>query len=171
MPQFEGETFVGAVASASGLVEPRDIHDVAVLPSREPAQDAVINQRRFFAGVWDEVCELPVRQRVALLLNLRDATGAGMLWLLPIAGIATIRQIARLLEIPDVEFAQLWRDIPIDDATIGARLGCDRQQVINLRMAARKRLTNRVARAASSARDRAPRGNLTAVSASVKGSA
>jgi hypothetical protein len=113
----------------------------------------------------------PSVRRVALLLNLRDATGAGILWLLPIAGVATIRQIARVLEIPDVEFARLWHDIPIDDATIAARMGCNRQQVINLRMAARKRLTNRVARAASSARARTSPGNLTAVSASVKGSA
>ena len=167
----EFETLVSAIASASGLVEPRDVHDVTVLPSRELSHDTLIDQRRFLAQAWDEVCELPVRQRVALLLNLRDATGAGMLWLLPIMGVATIRQIARVLEIPDVEFARLWRDMPIDDATIAARMGCNRQQVINLRMAARKRLTNRVARAASSARARTSTGNLTAVSAYVKGSA
>jgi len=167
----EFESLVSAIASEAGLVEPRDVHEVTVLPSSEPSHDTVIDQRRFLAHVWEEVCELPVRQRVALLLNLRDATGAGMLWLLPIAGVATIRQIARVLEIPDVEFARLWREIPIDDAAIGARMGCNRQQVINLRMAARKRLMNRMARQASSARDRAPRGNLAAVSASVKGSA
>src|SRR5262249_52538998 len=114
---------------------------------------------------------LPVRQRLALLLNLRDATGAGLLWLMPVAGIATIRQIARALEIPDAEFARLWRDMPLDDATIGARLGCSRQQVINLRMSARKRLANRMVRAASATGPRGPRGNLAAVSTSVRGRA
>lgn len=94
--------------------------------------------------MWDEVGKLPLRQRIALLLNLRDVTGAGMLWLLPAVGVATIRQIAPVLEIHDDELARLWRDIPLDGATISRRLGCTRQQVINLRMAARKRLAYRV---------------------------
>jgi RNA polymerase sigma factor (sigma-70 family) len=165
------EKFVGTIASAAGLLEPRRIGDPSALASREPSHEAVIDQRRFLARVWDEVRELPVRQRIALLLNLRDANGAGLLWLLPITGIATIRQIAHVLEIPAGEFATLWRDIPLDDVTIGLRMGCNRQQVINLRMAARKRLMNRVSRLSPAVRRRGPGGNLTAVSASVKGSA
>jgi DNA-directed RNA polymerase specialized sigma24 family protein len=164
------ETFVAAVASAARLVEPRGVSDASLVSSSEPSHEIAIDQRRFLVRVWDEVRGLPVRQRIALLLNLRDANGAGLLWLLPIAGIATIRQIARILEIPDGEFAKLWRDMPIDDATIGLRLGCTRQQVINLRMAARKRLMNRVPSAVSSVRDPGATGNLRVVSASVKGS-
>jgi hypothetical protein len=166
------DTFVGAAASAFGVVEPRDAGDPSVLPSRELAHDLVIDQRRFLARVWKEVGELPVRQRIALLLNLRDVTGGGLLWLLPVAGVATIRQIATVLEIQETEFAALWRDIPLDDANIGLRLGCTRQQVINLRMAARKRLTNRVEGIHSSATGgRGPKANLAPVSASLKGSA
>jgi RNA polymerase sigma factor (sigma-70 family) len=163
------EALVGALASAARLAEPREVGDASMLPSREPSHETAIDQRRFLARVWDEVRELPVRQRIALLLNLRDANGAGLLWLLPIAGIASIRQIARVLEIPDDEFAKLWRNMPIDDATIGLRMGCSRQQVINLRMAARKRLIHRAVPPAG--RHPGPRGNLEAVSASVKGSA
>jgi hypothetical protein len=166
---IEFEALVGAAASAARVAEPRDAGDVSALASCEPALDVVLDQRRFLARVWDEVRELPVRQRLALLLNLRDTTGAGLLWLLPVAGIATLRQIARVLEMPDSDFARLWRDIPLDDRAIGRRLGCDRQQVINLRMAARKRLMNRVA--GPPARSRQPEGNLAPVSASVKGSA
>jgi hypothetical protein len=166
------ETFVGTAASAAGVVEPRSTGDPSLLPSREPDHDLVIDQRRFLARVWEEVGELPVRQRAALLLNLRDVTGAGLLWLLPVAGVATIRQIAGALEIQDAEFAALWREIPLDDATIGLRLGCSRQQVINLRMAARKRLTNRVEGIRSSATGvRTRQANLPPVSASLKGSA
>jgi hypothetical protein len=166
------ETFVGAAAAAAAVVEPRHAGDASVLPSREPAADVVIDQRRFLARVWEEVGGLPVRQRIALLLNLRDVTGGSVLWVLPVAGVATIRQIARVVEIQDAEFAALWHHIPLDDMTIGRRLGCTRQQVINLRMAARKRLTNRVEGTQSSATGhRTPRANLAPVSASLKGSA
>jgi hypothetical protein len=44
------------------------------------------------------------------------------LWLLPIAGVATIREIAGMLDIPEVEFAKLWREIPLDDAAIDSGL-------------------------------------------------
>jgi hypothetical protein len=98
---------------------------------------------KLLARVWEEVADLPLRQRTALLLNLRDANGTGLLWLLPVLGVATLRQIARVLETPDSEFARLWREIPLDDAAIAERLACNRQQVINLRMSARKRLRNR----------------------------
>src|SRR5260370_27208504 len=117
------ETFVGAAAAAAGVVEPRRVGDPAVLPSRELDHDLIIDQQRFLARVWKEVGELPVRQRIALLLNLRDATGVGVLWLLPIAGVATIRQIAQLLELQEAEFAALWPDMPLDDRNIAPRLG------------------------------------------------
>lgn len=164
------DVFVGVVASASGVLEPQRGGEPSTLPSQQPSHDTVIDQRRSLERIWKEVQDLPVRQRIALLLNLRDAAGVGILWLLPVTGIATIRHIARVLEIPEAEFARLWRDIPLDDATIGARMGCNRQQVINLRMAARKRLTNRLVRG-TFAPNRIGRGNLTAVSASVKDSA
>jgi hypothetical protein len=94
------------------------------------------------------------------------------LWLLPVAGVATIRQIAGVLEIHDAELAALWDDLPLDDATIGLRIGCTRQQVINLRMAARKRLTNRLEAIQTSAiGGRRRRANLAPVSVSLKGGA
>lgn len=158
------EALVGAAAFAAGIAEPRDRCEPSVLRSPEPAQDILIDQRRFLARVWGEVGNLPVRQRIALLLNLRDEAGAGLLWLLPIAGVATIRQIARVLEIPDADFARLWSDIPLDDATIGQRLECTRQQVINLRMAARKRLINHLGGLPAGA----ARGNILPISASLK---
>lgn len=141
----EFDLLVAAAAAASGLIEPREGYDPDTVAAPMPSPEVHIDQRRFLARVWREIGELPVRQRTALLLNLRDATGAGLLWLLPITGIATIADIARVLDLPVPEFARLWREIPLDDAAIGARMGCTRQQVINLRMSARKRLSNRVA--------------------------
>jgi hypothetical protein len=108
--------------------------------------DVLLERHRHIERLWDEIQRLPLRQRVALLLNLRDASGAGMLWILPVAGIASMRTIAKTLEMPVEELAELWRRLPIDDAALAKRLGCTRQQVINLRMSARKRLRNRAAR-------------------------
>ena len=94
--------------------------------------------------------------------------GAGVLWLLPIVGLASIREIAGVLDIPAVEMAALWPRLPLDDLTIAERLACTRQQVINLRMAGRKRLATRL-RSALGERDLtvAGRGNLTVVSPSM----
>jgi hypothetical protein len=165
----EFETFVRAIAAAAGVVEARDVSNPSRLASRDPAPDAALDDRRFLTHVWQEIAELPVRQRIALLLNLRDAAGAGLLWLLPVTGIASLREIARVLEMPDADLAELWPEIPLDDAAIAGRLACTRQQVINLRMAARKRLMHRTAPRTPAARPRGAQGNLTAVSASVKG--
>ncbi|HEY6546325.1 MAG TPA: helix-turn-helix domain-containing protein, partial [Vicinamibacteria bacterium] len=55
-----------------------------------------------------------------------------------------LRQIARALELPEIELAELWNRLPLDDHQLAERLGCSRQQVINLRSAARKRLTRRL---------------------------
>jgi hypothetical protein len=40
--------------------------------------------------------------------------------------------------------AALWNDLPLPDNALALRLGSPRQQVINLRMSARKRLANRL---------------------------
>jgi hypothetical protein len=166
------EALVGAAVDAARVIEARETGDTDLAAASEPSPEVRIDQRRFLRRVWEEVSQLPLRQRIALLLNLRDPNGAGLLWLLPIAGVATMRQIARVLEIHDAELAGLWRDIPLDDATIGRRLGCTRQQVINLRMAARKRLVNRIGAAAPLSTEIRPReANLGPVSPSLKGSA
>ena len=73
--------------------------------------------------LWQEISSLPLRQRIALLLSLRDAQGAALLWVFPLTGVASIRHIARTLEIPDRELAELWSRLPLDDLTLGARLG------------------------------------------------
>lgn len=67
-----------------------------------------------------------------------------MLWVFPMSGVASLREIAMVLEIAPEELAALWQELPLDDATIARRLACTRQQVINLRISARKRLANRL---------------------------
>jgi hypothetical protein len=103
-----------------------------------------VEKRIFLQRLWEEVRELPLAQRVALLLNLREADGRGCLALFPATGVATLRQIAEALEISAERLAELWLQLPLDDATIAGLLDLTRQQVINLRKSARERLARRL---------------------------
>jgi DNA-directed RNA polymerase specialized sigma24 family protein len=103
-----------------------------------------VEKRIFLERLWQEVRELPTAQRAAVLLNLREADGRGCLALFPSTGVATLRQIADALELPAERFAELWSELPLDDATIANLLGLKRQQVINLRKSARERLARRL---------------------------
>lgn len=103
-----------------------------------------LEQRIHLAQLWQEIRELPLRHRAAILLNLRDAQGRGVITLLPVTRVATIRQIAQALEFSLEDFADVWNELPWDDTTIAQHLGLTRQQVINLRHSARSRLARRV---------------------------
>ena len=56
-----------------------------------PSALAVLSDRAELSGLWAEIAQLPVRQRLALLLNLRDGEGRGVIALLPLTGVASIR--------------------------------------------------------------------------------
>jgi hypothetical protein len=103
-----------------------------------------VEKRIFLQRLWEEVRELPLAQRSALLLNLREADGRGCLALFPATGVASLRQIAEALEISAERLAELWPQLPLDDATIAGLLDQTRQQVINLRKSARERLARRL---------------------------
>lgn len=97
----------------------------------------------FLKRLWEEVRQLPLRQRLALLLNLRDDRGRGVLALFSLTGTASMHQVAEVLDMPVEALARLWNDLPMDDRGIAGRLGISRQQVINLRKAGRARLVRR----------------------------
>jgi len=121
--------------------------DPAGVPSADTGSreglDTRMEQRSHLEKLWAEICELPVRQRVALLMSLRDSSGRGVLTLLPLIGIASLRQIAGILAMPAEKLASLWNQLPLDDAAIAESLAISRQQVINLRKCARERLWRR----------------------------
>jgi RNA polymerase sigma factor (sigma-70 family) len=100
----------------------------------------------FARALWAEIRELPPMQRKALLLNLRYGGETNIISLLILGRIARFEEIAEALEMSRPELASIWRGLPIDDAAIAARLGITRQQVINLRKAARARLSRRLRR-------------------------
>jgi DNA-directed RNA polymerase specialized sigma24 family protein len=107
-------------------------------------QAAVTEQRQLLELLWGDICELPRRHRVALLLNLRSPRGVNVILLLPTTGVATFEEIARALEIPSSEFELIWGELPLDDLRIATYLGVSRQQVINMRKTARDRLLRSV---------------------------
>ena len=105
--------------------------------------DEALDRRARLRRVWEEIVQLPLRQRTALLLNLRDESGGAAIALLPLLRVATMRQIAEALEMSAEELAAVWGRLPLEDAAIGEKLGASRHQVANLRKCARERLSRR----------------------------
>jgi len=137
------------VSLIAGLWRIKDVPsgDTSIDPNAYSGQDeqldARIDQRGHLENLWAEIRELPLRQRTALLMSLRDSNGRGVLALLPLIQIASIRQIAETLSMSIEKLAALWNQLPLEDAAIAASLGVTRQQVINLRKCARERLWRR----------------------------
>lgn len=94
--------------------------------------------------VWREVDLLPPRQRMALLLGLRDENGSAITSLLILLRIATFNDLAAAVELSPEELTAIWDQLPLPDLVIAGRLGLTRQQVINLRKSARDRLGRRL---------------------------
>jgi len=113
------------------------LDDVAHLTSA--AETARIDDRQFLERLWEEIRLLNREQRAALLLNLRDDSGSAT-ELFTLLGVATIDEIGDAAGVP----RETLNDLPIDDLRIAAILGLTRQQVINLRKAARERLRRRM---------------------------
>jgi DNA-directed RNA polymerase specialized sigma24 family protein len=101
---------------------------------------AALEERISLRQLWADVRKLAWKQRVALLLNLRDVHGRECLSLLPLTRTATIAEIAEVVGMPAERFAELWNDLPLTDAAIGELLEATPRQVIKLRRLARERL-------------------------------
>ncbi|HMG33059.1 MAG TPA: hypothetical protein VKM94_03900 [Blastocatellia bacterium] len=140
-----------------------------LVPDAGPRPDEVAEWGEFLGQLWAEIEQLPRLQRSAYLLNF--TAGDGQLELFWAYGVVSIRQIGRILELSEEQFAQLWQDVtltdkdisrahalrnyderfallwqylPLSDAVIGRVLGVERQRIINLRKAASDRLTRRM---------------------------
>jgi RNA polymerase sigma factor (sigma-70 family) len=101
-------------------------------------------RKRRLARLWQEILRLPLPQRTALLLNLRDGDAGGVIEVLPLAGIATKAEIALAVGMPVRMLEEIWDNLPLPDTRIAQLLGMERQQIINLRKAARARLGRRM---------------------------
>lgn len=119
-------------------------HPVEALADPAPTHERRLEWREYLARLWSEIRLLPQRQRVALLMNLRDDSGQGVLSLFPLTGVAGLEALAETLEISQEVLAGLWQELPKDDHWIAQHLGLTRRQVINLRKCARERLGRRL---------------------------
>ncbi len=147
------ETLVEAAADWSGLKETRvqsldeDSAGAAKpwdhVSDKQPSPDARLISRHYLESLWSAICKLPLPHRRALLLNLNDAAG-GDIQLFDHLGVAGVEQIAAALDLPPLDFAKLWNELPLDDARIAQDLGISRQDVANRRSAARKMLARRM---------------------------
>jgi len=148
----ELDELVNAVAFWSGVkddiaqdnVDERYVDSPERLADTGVCLDVEVERRIYVQRLWSEICQLPQRQRAALLLNLKDVKGGDCIALFPLTGIATPRDIADSLGISPNRFAEMWNDLPMDDNTVAQHLGISRQQVINLRKSARERLARRM---------------------------
>jgi len=110
---------------------------------KAPAFSEQIDFRVRLDVIWREINDLPPRQRVALLLGLKDERGTDCITMLSNAGIASITDVAAALQMQANDLLRIWDKLPMDDSAIGSLLGVTRQQVANIRKSARKRLINR----------------------------
>ncbi len=142
----EFDELVGMVAFLWGVDDAAQASEVSAAHIESGAANPVerLELEQWVKELWGQICQLPRTQRVALLLNLRTPGAGSAAALLPLTGVAGIRQIAEILEFPAEEFAAMWNALPMDDLAIAAKLGVTRQQVINLRKSARERLLRRI---------------------------
>jgi DNA-directed RNA polymerase specialized sigma24 family protein len=142
------DDLVSAVCEVQQIVEavevPDDEGSVPEASSEKPSALDVIEEREFVGRLWRGVLTLPVRHRVALLLNFRGDDGEELTSLLATCGAASVRDIARALEIDEERFAEMWSELPWDDRRIASHLGIERQQVINLRQSAKQKLRREI---------------------------
>lgn len=135
------DTLAAAVARLIGVCQERAEQPLTDFEaSAELAPDAALESRLSLRELWDNVRRLAWKQRVALLLNLRDAHGRECLTLLPLTRTATIAEIAAAVEMPPERFAVLWNELPLSDAAIAGLLDATPRQVVKLRRLARERL-------------------------------
>jgi hypothetical protein len=146
----EFDELVSGMAALQGIsdqpVESLADDDDAIFEPAAPEPDpAWRTEKKFFLQrLWEELQQLPLNQRAALLLNLKDATGFAAITLFPATGVASVRQLAAALEITPEDLAQMWNNLPIEDARIAELTGLTRQQVINARKSGRERLARRL---------------------------
>ena len=146
------DSFVEVAADWSGVKEAQlqSLDEPAAEESKsweledtEASVETRLIGRRYMEQLWREICDLPATHRKALLLNLNDSAG-GDIELFSHLGIASVGDIAKAVEMNAVEFAELWPELPLDDTRIAQKLGIGRQDVVNRRSAARKRLIRRM---------------------------
>lgn len=129
---------VGALLEISdrkeSLAPDSDVEPLSAPIDPAPSPVDALKWQEYLRWLWHELSHLSLPQCSAFLLH------SNVVREFELAGLASIRQIAHLLQMPAETLAGLWNDIPLGDLVIAERLKRERQQVINLRRVARDRL-------------------------------
>lgn len=142
--EWWGVTDVAVEINDAGDAQEEGLSRGVQLADDRPGVSVETERRVYLEHLWREIVALPPRQCAALLLNLRDEQGRGVVDLWMLTGIASAQTVAETLGMNVEEFAEMWNELPLDDNRIAAHLGLVRQQVINLRKSARERLARRM---------------------------
>jgi hypothetical protein len=121
--------------SLEGLREDSGCRDHAPIPPGEDLAASVVRavaSEQLRPELWRQICQLPLSQRWALLLDLQPDD------LLLVARRMT--SVAAALQMPEEEFHITWRRLPLPDPAIAERLKISPKQVSNLRIAAKRRV-------------------------------
>lgn len=144
---IELDALVSKIAELWNVTDfaPPSVATLTIGDDRPSAHDKV-EARQTLAILWSEIRELRAPQRAALLLNLKDVSGANGIVGFLLTRVATFDDLAKAVGLTSARLAELWPQLPLDDLSIAEMLGLKRQQVINLRQAARDRLSRRMSR-------------------------
>jgi hypothetical protein len=129
-------------------IEVRPFVSAAVLRSRAVEHDPMrrLAGLEYLRQLWAEIEGLPRPQRCALLLQMRLEDGESVCHVLTALGIVLPRTLAETMEMSIDQLLALWNELPLADHQIAPMLDVTRQQVVNLRKAARERLARRMKR-------------------------
>lgn len=125
-----------------GFGTSQDDESSEVLDPNDPQADVQrdVSNRDFVRILLKLARDLSYEQKTALLLNLKD----GDIRQIVCMGIATIDEIALLLEMTEEQLKSIWYKLPLNDEAIASRLGATVLQVKSLRAAAMRTLQERL---------------------------
>lgn len=140
------DDFVNVIGELRGLKEPAAVELTDDVRQNSNVTDPIgtIDRKAFLRAVLDELADMPLRHRRALLLHFTDDHDDNLLMMFVFDGVASVRELAGLTELPADDFAAMWNRLPLADNEIAELMGLERQQVINLRQSARRSLRSRL---------------------------
>jgi len=140
------DDIVSQIATRIGVLDPVHVEPELLTMGHAADPGVPIESMQSLLELWREIVELPRRQRLALLLNARDAAGDSVMRMLIESHVVSARELAMAVEVRESDLERLVARLPMMDFAIADWLQVTRQQVINLRSAARDRLARRTSR-------------------------